>query len=55
MHLMLGVYDIQAPITSSLVPRLPAPERDIEVVHAERAWYFSHMRTLKGRKAVERP
>ena len=32
-----------------------APEREIELVHVERAWYFFHMRTLEGRKAVERP
>ena len=36
-------------------PGFSAPERDIEVVHAERAWYFFHMRTLKGREGIERP
>ena len=36
-------------------PGSSAPERKIELVHAERAWYFfSHVRTLKGRKAIDR-
>ena len=36
-------------------PGSSAPERNIELVHVERAWFFfSHVSTLKGRKAVER-
>ena len=41
--------------TIASFPGSSAPEREIELVHVERAWYFSHVRTLKGRKVVERP
>ena len=33
-------------------PGSSAPEREIELVHAERAWYFSHVSTAKGRAEV---
>ena len=37
----------------SLVPGSSAPEHDIEVVHAERAWYFfSHEDPQGGRETL---
>ena len=40
----------------SLVPRLPhSGNANIEVVQAGRAWYFSHVNTIKGREGAEKP
>ena len=41
------------PNTHSQVPTLR--NTNIEVVQVWRAWYFSHVRSAKGREGVERP
>ena len=48
--IMTGSYIVQVNLAS--LPGSSAPEREIELVHAEKAWYFSHVSTAKGRAEV---
>ena len=52
MGAMMCVAVLALPHPTPQLPGFSAPERNIEVVHVERAWY-SHVRRAKGRMETE--
>ena len=56
IHTMFVHYTVESTVIPASFPGSSAPEQEIELIHAERAWYiFSREKPSKVERGEERP